>query len=115
MRRVRLMIGGLLMGLFVGALAVWMGPGGIGRGTGGDPLIRGTREVCEAILADDAARWDTVGRRYFTGEGARADLMESARAQALLFGKESRVVSLRRSAAEHAGCIFLCQKKSATL
>jgi hypothetical protein len=98
MRRVRLMIGGLLMGLLLGTLAVWTGPGGMGRGSGDDPLIRGTRQVCEAILADDDSRWEAVRRRYFTGDVARTDLLKSARAQALLFGKESRIVSLRRSA-----------------
>lgn len=95
MRRFRLMIGGLLLGAFLGALAVWMGPGGFPKG---DPLIAGSRQVCEAILADDAAQWESVGARYFTGTDAATDLLKVAKAQSLLFPKGSALGSVRRSA-----------------
>jgi hypothetical protein len=103
MRRFRLMIGGLLMGAVVGALAVWMGPGGIGRGLAGDPVVANARQVCEAILADDPARWETIRGRYFAGNGAAPGLFKVAKAQSVYFPRGSRVRTLRRSADGMAG------------
>jgi hypothetical protein len=100
------MIGGVLMGALLGAFAVWTGPGGVRRGTGGDPVIAGTRQVCEAILADEEARWKAVGDRYFAGEtpaGRERELLEVARAQAVFFARGSRIVALRRCADGEAG------------
>lgn len=102
MRRVRFMIGGLLMGALLGALAVWTRPGATGR-PAGDPLIAGTRQVCEAILTDDAAKWVSVRQRYFSSEGEGARLLKVAKAQSLYFDKASHIESLRRSADGTAG------------
>jgi hypothetical protein len=98
MRRFRLMIGGLLIGALLGALAVWIGPGKVRHR---DPLIAGTRQVCEAILEDEATRWESVRRRYFTGEDEK--LLKVAKAQALFFPGESQIVNLRRCADGETG------------
>lgn len=109
MRQVRLLIVGLLMGGLLGALGVWVGPGSTPKG---DPLIAGTRQICEAIVKNDPQRWAQVQRRYFAKEKATAaarngaaepDLLRVARLQSLLFKPDSAIVSLRRAAEGEAG------------
>src|SRR5215212_1029659 len=98
MRRVKLMIGGLLMGAILGALAVWMGSGSSRPGAGSDSLIAGSRQVCEAIVTDDDARWEAVRGRFFSDGADGARLLKVAKTQSLYFGKGSRIEGLRRSA-----------------
>jgi hypothetical protein len=109
MRQVKLLVGALVMGGLVGGLAVWQGPR---PGSGArDPLLAGTRRICEAMLQGDEPGWKEVQHRYFAraqqgrGSAARreAELFRAARAQSLFFPTGSRILRVRRSADGHAG------------
>jgi hypothetical protein len=106
MRRLKLLFGSLIIGGLIGGLAVYPASRGL-RAASGDPLIAGTREICEAIIANEDRRWDKVRGRYFsgscghrdTGSGAEAaDALSASHREASHFHPGDAIVDLQRNA-----------------
>jgi hypothetical protein len=106
MKRFKLLLAALLIGGLIGGLAVWPGSHGL-RAADRDPLIVGTREICQAIVANEEARWERVRLRYFARSrehgdagpgGSGCDALSAARGESSHFHPGDAITGLERNA-----------------
>jgi hypothetical protein len=106
MKRFKLLFASLFIGGLIGGLAVWPGSHGL-RAADRDPLIRGTREICQAIVANEEGRWEQVRQRYFARsceDGAAGpnrgagDALSAAHGESSHFHSGDTITALERNA-----------------
>jgi hypothetical protein len=106
MKRFKLLFASLFIGGLIGGLAVWPGSHGL-RAAERDPLIGGTREICEAIVANEEARWEQVRQRYFARScehgavgpsGGAGDALRAAHGESSHFHPGDAITALERNA-----------------